>query len=183
VVTDAQGNIKNDSDFYPWGGELQFVNNDSNHYRFTGAERDSESGLDYMGARHYSSGLSRFMTPDPSGLAAAHPGNPQSLNLYAYALNSPLSLMDPTGTDPCDTEPVAVALAGGKGGFSGDAGDGEGGHLGVGDGNTPCLTPPPMPPDIDPCQSKGTNCYKQEIADTIKGAAPLLVMVAANNPA
>jgi hypothetical protein len=31
-----------------WGGELQFINNDSNHYKFNGKERDSESGLDYQ---------------------------------------------------------------------------------------------------------------------------------------
>ncbi len=51
VVTDSAGNIKAESDYYPWGGELQFVNNDSNHYKFTGKERDTESGLDYFGAR------------------------------------------------------------------------------------------------------------------------------------
>jgi uncharacterized protein RhaS with RHS repeats len=49
VVTDALGNIENESDFYPWGGELQFTNNDSNHYKFTGKERDAETGLDYFG--------------------------------------------------------------------------------------------------------------------------------------
>jgi YD repeat-containing protein len=48
VVTDSLGNIKSESDFYPWGGELQFVNNDSNHYKFTGKERDSETQLDYL---------------------------------------------------------------------------------------------------------------------------------------
>jgi hypothetical protein len=37
------------------------------------------------------------MSPDPSGLAYAHPSNPQSLNLYAYALNNPLKYTDPTG--------------------------------------------------------------------------------------
>ncbi|HEY6349654.1 MAG TPA: hypothetical protein VI636_09615, partial [Candidatus Angelobacter sp.] len=47
IVTDAQGNIKNESDFYPWGGELQFVNNDSNHYKLGGHERDTETNLDY----------------------------------------------------------------------------------------------------------------------------------------
>ena len=57
VITDAAGNIKSESDFYPWGGELQFVNNDSNHYKFTGKERDTETGLDYFGARYYSNGL------------------------------------------------------------------------------------------------------------------------------
>ncbi|HLJ26018.1 MAG TPA: RHS repeat-associated core domain-containing protein, partial [Candidatus Angelobacter sp.] len=65
VITDAAGNIKEDEDYYPWGGELQFVNNDSNHYKFTGKERDSESGLDYFGARYYSNGLGRFASADP----------------------------------------------------------------------------------------------------------------------
>jgi hypothetical protein len=40
VITDSLGNIKSESDYYPWGGELQFVANDSNHYKFTGKERD-----------------------------------------------------------------------------------------------------------------------------------------------
>jgi RHS repeat-associated protein len=35
-----------------------------NHYKFTGKERDSESGLDMFGARYYGSSLGRFMTPD-----------------------------------------------------------------------------------------------------------------------
>jgi uncharacterized protein RhaS with RHS repeats len=43
VITDAAGNIKAESDYYPWGGELQFANNDPNHYKFTGKERDSET--------------------------------------------------------------------------------------------------------------------------------------------
>src|SRR6185437_3767619 len=34
VITDSAGNIKAESDYYPWGGELQFVNSDSNHYKF-----------------------------------------------------------------------------------------------------------------------------------------------------
>ena len=33
-------------------------------YKFTGKERDSESGLDMFGARYYRSSLGRFMTPD-----------------------------------------------------------------------------------------------------------------------
>ncbi|SRR6266481_5601589 len=70
VIADSAGNIKSESDYYPWGGELQFVNNDSNHYKFTGKERDAESGLDYFGARYYSNGLGRFKwsTKPVSGL-------------------------------------------------------------------------------------------------------------------
>jgi uncharacterized protein RhaS with RHS repeats len=36
VITDSAGVIKAESDYYPWGGELQFVNNDTNDYKFTG---------------------------------------------------------------------------------------------------------------------------------------------------
>ena len=65
--------------------------------RCTGKERDTESGLDYSGARYYASSMGRFMTPDPSGLAYASIANPQSFNLYSYAQNNPLKYTDPTG--------------------------------------------------------------------------------------
>jgi RHS repeat-associated protein len=101
VVTDAQGIVKNESDFYPFGGELQFLANDANHYKFTGKERDSETGLDYFGARYYSNGLGRFVTPDWSAKAEPVPfaklENPQSLNLYSYVFNNPLSNIDEDG--------------------------------------------------------------------------------------
>ena len=101
VITDAAGNIKAESDYYPWGGELQFVNNDSNHYKFTGKERDTESGLDYFGARYYSNGLGRFISADWSATPIPVPyadfGDPQSLNLYGYVRNIPTSSTDPDG--------------------------------------------------------------------------------------
>jgi RHS repeat-associated protein len=101
VITDATGVIKADSDYYPWGGELQFVNADANHYKFTGKERDTESGLDNMGARYYSSGLGRFVTPDwsakPVPIPYADLTNPQSFNQYAYVLNNPSTKLDPDG--------------------------------------------------------------------------------------
>jgi RHS repeat-associated protein len=67
--------------------------------RSTGKERDTESGLDYFGARYYGSNMGRFMSPDPSGLLAQNPADPQSWNLYAYARNNPLINIDPTGLD------------------------------------------------------------------------------------
>jgi len=66
---------------------------------FTGKERDAESGNDYFGARYYGSTMGRFLSPDPSGLLAQHPEDPQSWNLYAYARNNPLINLDPTGLD------------------------------------------------------------------------------------
>jgi RHS repeat-associated protein len=70
-----------------------------NTYKFTGQERDSESGADYFDARHYTSIMGRFLQPDPAGLSAADPSNPQSWNRYAYVLNNPLSNIDPAGLD------------------------------------------------------------------------------------
>jgi RHS repeat-associated protein len=67
--------------------------------RYTGKERDTESGLDYFGARYYASSMGRFSSPDPSGLLAQNPADPQSWNLYAYARNNPLSNIDPDGLD------------------------------------------------------------------------------------
>jgi len=129
VITDSTGNIKSESDYYPWGGELQFVNNDSNHYKFTGKERDTESGLDYFGARYYSNGLGRFITPDWAAKAVDVPyaefSDPQSLNLYTYVRNVPTVSTDSDGHVPVavvekvaekvvyviDAEPILAALA------------------------------------------------------------------------
>lgn len=75
-------------------------------YKFTGKERDSESGLDMFGARYYGSSLGRFMTPDwaakPTAVPYAYFGDPQSLNLYGYVGNNPLKRADPDGHCPSD---------------------------------------------------------------------------------
>jgi RHS repeat-associated protein len=94
VVTDALGNIQNESDYYPYGGEIVVSSGDSNRYKFTGKERDSESGLDNFGKRYYASSMGRFSSTDP-GPYVWH--DPQTLNRYAYTRNNPLKYVDPTG--------------------------------------------------------------------------------------
>jgi RHS repeat-associated protein len=102
VITDSAGVIKAESDYYPWGGELQFVNNDTNDYKFTGKKRDVETGLDYFGARYYSNGLARFVSADwsatPVPVPYAHFDDPQTLNLYRYPSN-PETYADLDGHD------------------------------------------------------------------------------------
>jgi RHS repeat-associated protein len=68
---------------------------------FTGKERDTETGLDYFGARYYGSTMGRWMSPDwsasPTPVPYAELRNPQSLNLYTYLNNSPVTRTDPDG--------------------------------------------------------------------------------------
>jgi RHS repeat-associated protein len=66
---------------------------------FTGKERDAESGLDYFGARYFSSAQGRFSGPDPIFIHPDRLTNPQRLNLYVYARNNPLRYVDPSGLD------------------------------------------------------------------------------------
>jgi RHS repeat-associated protein len=67
----------------------------------TGKERDAESGNDYFGARYYASSMGRWMSPDwsktPTGVPYVDLTNPQTLNLYQYMRNNPLSGADPDG--------------------------------------------------------------------------------------
>lgn len=84
-----------ESDFYPFGDErMPTINACSQNYKFTGKERDSESSLDYFGARYYASGLGRFTSRDTGPFDW---NDPQTLNRYAYTRNNPLRFVDPTG--------------------------------------------------------------------------------------
>lgn len=102
VIADQNGNKCYDGDYYPWGAEEHaYVNTCPQNYKFTGKERDAESGLDNFGARYFGSTMGRFMSPDwssqPEGVPYAVLDDPQSLNLYSYVRNNPLSRTDPTG--------------------------------------------------------------------------------------
>ena len=127
VVTNATGGIVEESDYYPFGGERIITDTLNNQYKFTGQERDGESGLDYFVARHYSSTIGRFIQPDefaggpvdafssndplpPGPLPYADITNPQSLNKYAYTYNNPLRYTDPDGHNPLAVAAVACAL-------------------------------------------------------------------------
>src|SRR5439155_24322128 len=80
------------------GGE-RVITAGPNKYKFTGKERDTESGLDYFGARNYSSALGRWMSPDPV-ILSKDLSDPQTLNKYSYVFNRPLTLIDPDGEWP-----------------------------------------------------------------------------------
>jgi RHS repeat-associated protein len=106
IVTNSTGAaIQEESDYGPYGEERVITDTLSESHKFTGKERDSESGLDEFGARYYSSPLGRFMTPDwsisPSAVPYADFSDPQSINQYGYVRNNPLSHADADGHDGC----------------------------------------------------------------------------------
>jgi RHS repeat-associated protein len=93
-----QGVVQN-LDYLPFG-ELNSSNSGYSTHMFTGDERDSETNLDHTWFRQYSSQLGRWMHPDPAGLAAVDPSNPQSWNRYSYVLNNPMDYVDHDGLCP-----------------------------------------------------------------------------------
>jgi RHS repeat-associated protein len=120
AVTDDQGAIVEETSSYPFGTPRHEFQPRQIHepYQFTQKERDRESGLQYFEARYQAAVLSRFITPDmkyadPDGLEAgdmvAFLANPQKINLYAYVLNNPVKLVDPTGLDEQPKRRVLIA--------------------------------------------------------------------------
>src|SRR6185312_8485160 len=74
-------------------------------YRYTGKERDEETGLSYHGARYYAPWIARWLNPDPIGVRGG-------INVYAYCHGNPVSRHDPEGTQDDTTTGVGVTISG-----------------------------------------------------------------------
>jgi RHS repeat-associated protein len=94
LLTKVDQSVQETLDFLPYGEQLNSTS--TTCHKFTGKERDAESGLDYFGARYDSSSRGRFMSADPS-MESVVLRNPQSWNRYTYTLNNPLRYIDPNG--------------------------------------------------------------------------------------
>jgi RHS repeat-associated protein len=104
AVTNAAGQVVERHDYLPFGEECTTGPCASNSTlpaaqprKFTGKERDAETGLDYFGARYYGSRIGRFTTVDPVYTWQENFVDPQRWNRYAYARNNPLRYTDPDG--------------------------------------------------------------------------------------
>lgn len=89
VTTDGKGALVDREEFTPYG-ETCFGGYALKRYRFTGKERDTESGYQYHGARYYAPWLGRWASRDPAGLA-------DGTNGYVFVRNNPVTHVDPTG--------------------------------------------------------------------------------------
>lgn len=119
VMTNATGVTQQEPTYYPFGGEQrQIVNTVDNRYKFTGMERDGQTGLDHTQYREYSPMLARWLSPDP---ICANCYDPQNLNRYSYVRNDPVNLVDPDGRNfmpgMCSAEYSYYDCGGGGGGY------------------------------------------------------------------
>jgi RHS repeat-associated protein len=119
MTTDGAGGSVTRYDYLPFGEPWPSAGPDVR--QFAGKERDSESGLNYFGARYYANQTARFTTVDPVLDRAAASADPQQWNRYAYVRNNPLRFVDPDGREiwspfqsarPSDFAPAAGFLAG-----------------------------------------------------------------------
>jgi RHS repeat-associated protein len=92
VTVDDSGVWVTREEYFPYG-ETSFGGFARKRYRFTGLERDEESGLSYHVARYYAPGLARWVSPDPAGAR-------EGPNAYRYAGSRPTVLVDPGGEAP-----------------------------------------------------------------------------------
>ena len=84
-------------EYYPYGNTSYQAGRSAaevslKHYRYTGKERDEETGFYYHGARYYAPWLGRWISCDPIGIA-------DGLDLFIYSRDNPVVFKDPTGTD------------------------------------------------------------------------------------
>jgi len=92
LITNQAGSLVENTTYDPWG-EIKSGGTKSK-FLYTGQEKDSETNLNYYGARYYDSHIRRFTQPDD---VIQNIYNPQGLNRYSYVWNNPLRYTDPSG--------------------------------------------------------------------------------------
>ena len=97
IETDETARVISYEEFHPYGTtSYQAADKDIKavykRYRFTGMERDEESGLEYHSARYYLPWLGRWSNPDPLGIK-------DGLNTYRSFHNNPVMYKDPDGLE------------------------------------------------------------------------------------
>jgi len=93
-VTDEVGDKVRSTEYDPFGNWRAAVGQSNIHMLYQGQQLDNESSLYYLRARYYDPLIGRFISKDPVKGSLT---NPQTQNPYAYSLNNPINLSDPSG--------------------------------------------------------------------------------------
>jgi len=96
LETDENGDVITYEEYHPFGTTSYQATNSTitaaaKRYRYTGMERDDETGLSYHNARYYIPWLGRWLNPDPIGIG-------DGVNVYAYCGGNPVNGTDTSGT-------------------------------------------------------------------------------------
>jgi RHS repeat-associated protein len=89
IMTNAAGQVVEESVYYPYGMNRARSGGFEAEYRFTGKELDDENDLHYFGARYYDAMVGRFVSVDPL-----------MVDIYNYAKNNPVIFIDLAGLIP-----------------------------------------------------------------------------------
>jgi len=97
-------------EYYPYGGTAYTAGHNQTEtslkrYRYSGKERDDESGLYYYGVRYYAPWMGRWISADPIGEKGGS-------NLYEFVTNDPLNTIDKEGHAPIHGAKSAVSTTG-----------------------------------------------------------------------
>ncbi len=113
-ITDASGSVNQYLAYLPFGEQFidQRQTGHDIRFKFTGKERDAETGMDYFGARYYDSGLSVWLSARPPKLHSLHKkvytvakrrwvdplaDKYPSMSPFMYTAGNPVMLVDPDG--------------------------------------------------------------------------------------
>lgn len=100
---DEHAKVISYEEYYPYGctsyQAVRAATETPKRYRYTGKERDTETGLYYHGDRYYAPWLARWTSCDPAGLA-------DGPNVYSYVRGNPILLTDPTGRQAAPGAPT-----------------------------------------------------------------------------
>jgi RHS repeat-associated protein len=92
---DKAGRLISYEEYHPYGAaSFQAMSSAAEmslkRYRYTGKERDEETGFSYHGARSYAPWLGRWVSCDPISIG-------DGVNLYVYTKNNPIVIVDRNG--------------------------------------------------------------------------------------